>query len=82
MYRLVGLRVGRFADGLAVGLLVVGRPVGDDVLSRNEMCAINSGTSILVPLLAPPVTPHPPFVWIPIALPVWKCRMGPPEFPP
>lgn len=82
MYLLVGLRVGLFADGLAVGLLVVGRPVGDDVLSKNEMCSINPGTSILVPLLAPPVTPQPPLVCIPMALPVWKCRMGPPEFPP
>lgn len=81
MYLLVGLRVDLFIDGLAVGLFVATHPIGDDVLSRNEVCSINSGKSILGPLLAPPVTPQPPLVWIPMTLPVWKCRMGPPEFP-
>jgi len=35
-----------------------------------------------VPLLQPPDEPQPPWVWIPIALPVLAWMIGEPELPP
>ena len=65
---LVGLCVGRLV-GLAT---IVGLFVGEGVPIKNEICCFNAGKSILVPLLKVPSSGvQPPFVWIPMALPVW-----------